>query len=90
MRSKEKNIVVSFGGFLFVLWMVAAKLMSIPLLIHEPNSVVGQANKLFLGGAAAIAYSFKNTIGIEGRKGGRPAGREHAQGYQKFSGREQS
>jgi UDP-N-acetylglucosamine--N-acetylmuramyl-(pentapeptide) pyrophosphoryl-undecaprenol N-acetylglucosamine transferase len=64
----KPNIVVSFGGYPSVPSMVAAKLMSIPLLIHEPNSVVGQANKPFLGVASAIAYAFKNTIGIEGRK----------------------
>jgi UDP-N-acetylglucosamine--N-acetylmuramyl-(pentapeptide) pyrophosphoryl-undecaprenol N-acetylglucosamine transferase len=60
-KKYKPNIVVSFGGYPSIPSMLAAKIMKIPLLIHESNSVVGQANKLFLNSACAVAYSFKNT-----------------------------
>jgi UDP-N-acetylglucosamine--N-acetylmuramyl-(pentapeptide) pyrophosphoryl-undecaprenol N-acetylglucosamine transferase len=64
----KPNIVVSFGGYPAFPSMLAAKLMRIPLLIQEPNSVVGQANKIFVHSATAIACAFKNTKGIKNGK----------------------
>jgi UDP-N-acetylglucosamine--N-acetylmuramyl-(pentapeptide) pyrophosphoryl-undecaprenol N-acetylglucosamine transferase len=60
----KPNIVVSFGGYPAIPSMLSAKIMKIPLVIQEPNSVVGQASKVFLGSAAAVACSFEHTKGI--------------------------
>lgn len=57
----KPNIVVSFGGYPAFPSMVVAKLMMVPLLVHEPNSVVGQANKLFINSSTAAAHAFRNT-----------------------------
>lgn len=63
-KKYKPNIVVSFGGYPSIPSMISAKIMKVPLLIQEPNSVVGQANKIFLGTAVAIACSFEHTKGI--------------------------
>ncbi|MBP9791840.1 MAG: undecaprenyldiphospho-muramoylpentapeptide beta-N-acetylglucosaminyltransferase [Rickettsiales bacterium] len=60
----KPNIVVSFGGYPAIPSMLSAKILNIPLVIQEPNSVVGQASKIFLGSAAAVACSFEHTQGI--------------------------
>ena len=64
----KPNIVVSFGGYPAFPSMLAAKILNVPLLIHEPNSVVGQASKMFVNYASAIACTFQNTKGIKHTK----------------------
>jgi UDP-N-acetylglucosamine--N-acetylmuramyl-(pentapeptide) pyrophosphoryl-undecaprenol N-acetylglucosamine transferase len=62
---KEKpDLLVSFGGYPSFPTMVAAVMLKIPLLIHEPNSIIGRASKLFINFATAISISFKDTKGL--------------------------
>ena len=42
----KPDIVMSFGGYLAVPVVIAAKILGIPALTHEQTVVVGYANKL--------------------------------------------
>lgn len=56
--------VVGFGGYPSVPTTMAAAARRIPIVIHEQNAVLGRANRLVAGRAAAIAASFERTRGI--------------------------
>ena len=51
-------VVVGFGGYASVPPMLAARLLGVPGVIHEQNAVLGRANRMLAGGAAAIATAF--------------------------------
>lgn len=53
--------VVGFGGYASVPTMMAARLRRLPSMLHEQNAVLGRANRMVQGGAAAIATSFART-----------------------------
>jgi UDP-N-acetylglucosamine--N-acetylmuramyl-(pentapeptide) pyrophosphoryl-undecaprenol N-acetylglucosamine transferase len=55
------SAVVGFGGYASVPTMMAARLRRLPSMLHEQNAVLGRANRLVLGGAAAVATSFSRT-----------------------------
>lgn len=57
MREKP-NVVLSFGGYTAVPVVVAAWLMSIPIIIHEQTLVSGLANEISSWFASKIAVSF--------------------------------
>ena len=40
----KPNVVVSFGGFASIPVVVDAKILGIPIIIHEQTSVIGRAN----------------------------------------------
>lgn len=56
--------VVGFGGYPSVPTMMAAAARRVPSIIHEQNAVLGRANRLVAGRAAAIAASFERTRGV--------------------------
>jgi UDP-N-acetylglucosamine--N-acetylmuramyl-(pentapeptide) pyrophosphoryl-undecaprenol N-acetylglucosamine transferase len=58
------NLLVSFGGYPSFPTMIAAIIARVPILIHEPNSIVGRASKVFLKFAKAVSVSFKGTNGL--------------------------
>jgi UDP-N-acetylglucosamine--N-acetylmuramyl-(pentapeptide) pyrophosphoryl-undecaprenol N-acetylglucosamine transferase len=53
--------VVGFGGYASVPTMMAARLRRLPSMLHEQNAVLGRANRMVQGGAAAVATSFART-----------------------------
>jgi UDP-N-acetylglucosamine--N-acetylmuramyl-(pentapeptide) pyrophosphoryl-undecaprenol N-acetylglucosamine transferase len=53
--------VVGFGGYASVPTMMAARLRRLPSMLHEQNAVLGRANRLVQGSAAAVATSFART-----------------------------
>ncbi|NRA73987.1 MAG: undecaprenyldiphospho-muramoylpentapeptide beta-N-acetylglucosaminyltransferase [Rickettsiales bacterium] len=61
----KPDILVSFGGYPSFPTMVAAVLLRVPILIHEPNSIVGRASKCFLNLAVAVSLCFKETKGVD-------------------------
>ena len=65
MLLAKPDLLVSFGGYPSFPAMLAATLLRVPLLIHEPNSIVGRASKFFLRTAMAVSVSFKGTKGVE-------------------------
>ena len=58
IKSDKPDIIVGFGGYPVFPVFVAAKLRSIPYIIHEQNAVLGRVNRLFAKGARAIASGF--------------------------------
>ena len=52
------NCVIGFGGFVTFPGGVAAKLMTVPLVIHEQNAVAGLANKTLSRWARRVLYAF--------------------------------
>lgn len=52
------DIVVGFGGYPTVPPIVAARMVRIPILVHEQNAVVGRANKLLIRFGAVLAAGF--------------------------------
>ncbi len=55
------SAVVGFGGYASVPTMMAARLRRLPSMLHEQNAVLGRANRLVEGRAAAVATSFAHT-----------------------------
>ncbi len=60
----KPNIVVTFGGYIGVPVAMAAKVLNIPVVLHEQTSVMGLANRLISKIAAKILVTYPNTIGI--------------------------
>jgi UDP-N-acetylglucosamine--N-acetylmuramyl-(pentapeptide) pyrophosphoryl-undecaprenol N-acetylglucosamine transferase len=56
------NVVLSLGGYVSFSVVVAAKLLRIPVVIHEQTSVIGRANKMSLFFADVITISRESTI----------------------------
>lgn len=58
-------MTISFGGYPSFPIMCASKLCGVPIIIHEPNALVGLSSKYFARSALAISVAFKNTKGLE-------------------------
>ncbi len=63
LRRRRPAVVAAFGGYASVPIGIAARLLRIPLLVHEQNAVLGRANRLIARGAARLALSFPSTEG---------------------------
>jgi len=61
----KPDIVIGFGGYTTFPGVVAAKILQIPIIIHEQNAVIGTANRFLMKWANVIALTFNNTIGID-------------------------
>lgn len=58
MLRHEIDAVIGFGGFVSFPGGVAAKLLNIPLVIHEQNAVAGLSNKMLARWATRVLYAF--------------------------------
>ena len=60
---KEINpsIVIGFGGYVSFPAIIAAKILGIPTIIHEQNSVMGKANRFLSRFTNFVALTYKNT-----------------------------
>jgi len=56
--------VVGFGGYPSLPTMLAARLLSLPRLVHEQNAVLGRVNRLLARRVDAIALSFADTAAL--------------------------
>lgn len=61
---KRPKVVVGFGGYPTFPTLCAAKIMRIPIILHEQNSFLGNANYFFARDARKIAISFEDTKNI--------------------------
>ena len=61
LRKIKPDVVISSGGYVSVPVIIAARILSIPVVLHEQNLVPGRANKLLSKYASAIGVSFKET-----------------------------
>ena len=58
LRKSAPKVVAGFGGYPTLPPMFAARRIGIPTILHEANSVMGRANRILAGSAAAVAISF--------------------------------
>jgi UDP-N-acetylglucosamine--N-acetylmuramyl-(pentapeptide) pyrophosphoryl-undecaprenol N-acetylglucosamine transferase len=63
LKNRPK-VLVSFGGYSSIPPVLAAITLRIPIVMHEQNSVLGKAHKLFIKFTKVLAISFKDTICI--------------------------
>ncbi|CAK0761181.1 UDP-N-acetylglucosamine--N-acetylmuramyl-(pentapeptide) pyrophosphoryl-undecaprenol N-acetylglucosamine transferase [uncultured Gammaproteobacteria bacterium] len=64
LRRLRPAAVVGFGGYPSLPTVVAARLLGIPVMLHEQNAVLGRANRLVAGGARRIAISFPEVSAV--------------------------
>jgi len=57
----KPDIIVSFGGYLSIPVAIAAKLKSIPIIIHEQTHAAGLANRVISKFAIKIALSYPSS-----------------------------
>ena len=60
---KERpSLVIGFGGYTSLPPILAAKLLKVPIILHEQNAVMGKANKFLSNFSDFIALTFKKTL----------------------------
>lgn len=62
LRERRPDVVVGMGGYVSLPVAFAARTMSIPVVLHEQNIVLGLANRVSKPFAAAIGVSFEATL----------------------------
>lgn len=65
---QRPHAVIGFGGYPSFVPLMAARLLFIPIAIHEQNAVLGRANKALIKIGAAIALSYVGTKHVPHRK----------------------
>lgn len=64
IRQFKPDIAIGFGSFYSFPPLVASKLMKVPFLLHEANSLPGKVNRLLAPWAAATGVHFPMTAGL--------------------------
>ncbi len=62
LQEEKPDLVLGMGGFVSGPGGIAAKLLSIPLIIHEQNSIPGWTNKILSKIASRVLCAFPNTF----------------------------
>ena len=62
LRKEKPDIIFSKGGFVSVPVVKAAKMLKIPVIIHESDMTPGLANRLSYSSASKICCSFRETL----------------------------
>jgi len=62
LRRFSPDVVVTFGGYVTVPVGLMARVLRIPLVIHEQNCVAGSANRLLASHAQARMTAFPNAL----------------------------
>lgn len=57
-RKFKPDLVIGFGSYYTLPALIAARVMRIPYVIHEQNSIPGRVNRLLSGGAQVTAIHF--------------------------------
>lgn len=60
----KPKMVIGFGGYPSVPFVLTAQILGIKTVIHEQNAVIGKANDLLSRKATMIATSFPKTTGL--------------------------
>lgn len=58
IKDFRPDVIAGFGGYPAFPALAAARLSGLPYVIHEQNAVLGRVNRLFAGGAVAVASGF--------------------------------
>ena len=62
LRQEEIDVLLSFGSYLAVPFVLAAKKLDIPVVTHEQTISMGRANQLIAKLADKVAISFPQTV----------------------------
>lgn len=65
LKTRNVKLAIGFGGLTSFPALYGAKILKIPIILHEQNSVLGKANRFFLKDSHLLATSYENTIGLE-------------------------
>lgn len=68
LKNEKPNLVMSAGAFVSVPLVVAAKLLKIPILIHQQDVRPGLANRLMAPYANKISVTFEDSLKVYGEK----------------------
>lgn len=68
LKKEKPDLVMSAGAFVSVPLVWAAKIMNIPVLIHQQDVVPGLANRLMAGAAKIVTVTFKESLKKYGAK----------------------
>ena len=61
LRRMKPKVIISFGSYASVPVAIAAKILRIPLILHEQNAVLGLAHRVASAWARYVAISFEDT-----------------------------
>ena len=59
LKTRKVKLAIGFGGLTSFPVLFAAKYLKIPIILHEQNAILGQANRFFLKDAELLAMSYK-------------------------------
>ncbi|WP_409991047.1 undecaprenyldiphospho-muramoylpentapeptide beta-N-acetylglucosaminyltransferase [Cellvibrio sp.] len=62
LKRVKPNVVIGFGGFASGPGGVAAKILDVPLVIHEQNAIAGTTNRLLSKIAARVLAAFEDAF----------------------------
>lgn len=62
LKRVKPNVVIGFGGFASGPAGVAAKILAVPLVIHEQNAIAGTTNRLLSKIAARVLAAFEGAF----------------------------
>ena len=65
LRARRPDAVVSFGGYAAGPGGIAARIVGIPLLVHEQNRAAGMTNKVLAKAAKQVLVGFPQTFAEE-------------------------
>lgn len=68
LRKERPDLVISVGAFVSVPLVWAAKLLKIPVLIHQQDLRPGLANRLMAKAASVITVTFESSLKVYGPK----------------------
>ncbi len=68
VRKLKPKSVIGFGSYASFPTLLAARVLSIPIILHEQNTILGRVNRFFFKSAKLIATSFPETKYAEGNK----------------------
>ncbi|QKX02793.1 UDP-N-acetylglucosamine--N-acetylmuramyl-(pentapeptide) pyrophosphoryl-undecaprenol N-acetylglucosamine transferase [Wolbachia endosymbiont of Litomosoides sigmodontis] len=68
IRKLKPKLVIGFGSYASFPTLFAAKVLSIPIILHEQNTILGRVNKFFFNNAELIVTSFQETKYAKGNK----------------------
>lgn len=62
--ASKPSLVIGFGSYVSFPSLLAAKLLNIPIMLHEQNCFFGKVNKIFAKKAQKIALNFAETSNL--------------------------
>ncbi|RDD34396.1 UDP-N-acetylglucosamine--N-acetylmuramyl- (pentapeptide) pyrophosphoryl-undecaprenol N-acetylglucosamine transferase [Wolbachia endosymbiont of Cylisticus convexus] len=68
IRKVKPKLVIGFGSYASFPTLLAAKILSVPIILHEQNIVLGRVNRFFFKSAKLVATSFPETKYAESSK----------------------